>query len=38
LREAREFFSFMAQRRQPARRPSPAPRAPVADGLSASQP
>ena len=38
LREAREFFSFMAQRRQPARRPSPAPRAPVSDGLSASRP
>lgn len=38
LREAREFFSFMAQRRQPAHRPSPSSPAPVVDGFSASQP
>src|SRR5215468_7269484 len=37
LREAREFFSFMAQRRQPAvRRPSVASGAAVSDGLRAT--
>jgi hopanoid biosynthesis associated radical SAM protein HpnJ len=35
LREAREFFSFMAQRRQPA---APRANAPVPDGLHASPP
>jgi radical SAM superfamily enzyme YgiQ (UPF0313 family) len=34
LREAREFFSFMAQRRHPAARPA----APLSDGLHASPP
>jgi hopanoid biosynthesis associated radical SAM protein HpnJ len=34
LREAREFFSFMAQRRQPA----PPPRRPLHDGLHAPTP